>query len=78
MIAWVVMFSSDPRRATPSGPPFAQFWCNVTPLDATLTRPPVSVDSKPLTENLSPLDATLTKNTGEGGVMVNGTDRADG
>jgi hypothetical protein len=34
------------------------------PLDATLMRIPVTVDSKRLTEKLSPLDATLTKNTG--------------
>jgi hypothetical protein len=45
----------------------------VTSLDATLTRPPVSVDSKPLTGTLSLLDATLTKNRGEGAVIVNQT-----
>jgi hypothetical protein len=33
-------------------------------LDATLTRHPISVHSKRLTENLTPLDATLTKNRG--------------
>ena len=39
-----------------------------SPLEATLRRILVSVDSKWLTEKLSPLDATLTKNTG-GGVL---------
>jgi hypothetical protein len=38
----------------------------VSPLFATLTRPPTSVHSKGLTRNLSPLDATLTRNRGEG------------
>src|SRR6266849_7429043 len=36
------------------------------PLEATLTQPPISVDSKLLTGTLNPLDATLTKNKGEG------------
>ena len=44
----------------------AQFRCNVTLLDATLTRHLVSVASKGLTEMLSPLDATLMKTRGEG------------
>ena len=34
----------------------------VTLVEATLTQPPVNVDSKQLIDNLSPLDATLTKN----------------
>jgi hypothetical protein len=37
-----------------------------TPLAATLTKLPVSVDSKELTQMATPLDATLTKNTGWG------------
>jgi hypothetical protein len=36
------------------------------PLDATLMRVLLSVDSKRLREKLNPLDATLTKNQGEG------------
>src|SRR5713226_284112 len=47
-------------------PGFAQFQCNVTLLDATLTRHLVSVASKGLTEMLSPLDATLMKKQGGG------------
>jgi hypothetical protein len=37
-------------------------------LESTLTQPPTTVDSKPLTTTLSPLSATLTKNMG-GGLM---------
>jgi hypothetical protein len=37
-----------------------------SPLEATLTRMPISVHSKEFTGNLTPLDATLTKNTGGG------------
>ncbi len=48
-----------------------QFWCNVSPLAATLIVPPVSVANKRLTAWLNPLDATLTKNRGRGAVMVN-------
>jgi hypothetical protein len=33
-------------------------------LESTLTQPPITVDSKPLTTILSPLSATLTKNRG--------------
>jgi hypothetical protein len=40
-------------------------------LEATLTRHPISVHSKGLTENLTPLDATLTRNWGEGGTSFN-------
>src|SRR6266852_6614579 len=35
-----------------------------SPLESTLTQPPTTVDSKPLTTTLSPLSATLTKNIG--------------
>ncbi len=42
----------------------AQFWCNVSPLDATLLRPLLCVASKGLARYLSSLDATLTKNIG--------------
>jgi hypothetical protein len=45
---------------------FAQFLCNLSPLDATLIDVSASVDSKPLTRTLSSLDATLTKNRGVG------------
>ena len=31
MIGLVVIFSFDPRRAAPSAPHFAQFWCNISP-----------------------------------------------
>jgi len=41
----------------------------LSPLSATLTRIPVSVDSKGLTGKLSSLDATLTKNTGVGAIL---------
>jgi len=44
----------------------AQFWCNISPLDATLPRPLVCVANKGLAQYLSPLDATLTKTTGWG------------
>jgi hypothetical protein len=37
-----------------------------SPLDATLTSIPVTVDSKQLTGKLSPLESALTQNTGEG------------
>src|SRR5713226_6892755 len=47
-------------------PRLAQFWCNVSPLAATLIVPPVSVANKRLTAWLNPLDATLTKNRGVG------------
>jgi hypothetical protein len=43
---------------------FAQFWCTVSPLDATLLRPLLCVASKGLAQYLSSLDATLTKNIG--------------
>jgi hypothetical protein len=42
----------------------AQFWCNVSPLDATLLRPLLCVANKELAQYLSFLDATLTKNIG--------------
>ena len=61
----------DPIRGAKDQPGSAQFRCNVTLLDATLTRHLVSVASKGLTEMLSPLDATLTQNKGVGDVMVN-------
>jgi hypothetical protein len=47
---------------------FAQFWCNLTPLDATLLSHLVCVASKELAQYLSSLDATLAKNIGGGGV----------
>src|SRR5258708_2221181 len=43
---------------------FAQFWCNPSPLDATLLSPLLCVASKGLAQYLSPVDATLTKNIG--------------
>jgi len=42
----------------------AQFWCNLSPLDATLLSPLLCVASKGLAQYLSPVDATLTKNRG--------------
>src|SRR5712664_2176125 len=45
---------------------FAQFWCNLTPLDATLLSPLLCVANKELAQYLSSLDATLTKNMGVG------------
>jgi hypothetical protein len=47
----------------------AQFWCNVSPLDATLLSLLVCVANKELTQYLSLLDATLTKNIGGGGSL---------
>ncbi len=47
---------------------FAQFWCNPSPLDATLLSPLLCVAFKGLAQDLSSLDATLTKNIGGGGV----------
>ncbi len=44
----------------------AQFWCNVSPLDATLLDPLVCVANKEVAQYLSPVDATLTKNRGVG------------
>src|SRR5712664_506962 len=43
---------------------FAQFWCNLSPLDATLLSPLLCVAFKGLAQDLSSLDATLTKNIG--------------
>jgi hypothetical protein len=45
----------------------AQFWCNLSPLDAILLRPLLCVANKELAQYLSPLDATLTKNIGRVG-----------
>jgi hypothetical protein len=42
------------------------FVLSLSLLDATLTRHPISVHSKGLTEKVTPLDATLTKNGGRG------------
>ncbi len=44
----------------------AQFWCNVSPLDATLLDLLVCVANKGLAQYLSAVDATLTKNRGVG------------
>src|SRR5713101_1616515 len=48
----------------------AQFWCNLSPLDATLLDPLVCVADKGLARYLSPVDATLTKKTGGGGSIL--------
>jgi hypothetical protein len=45
-----------------------------SPLSATLTDMPLSVDSKRLTEKLNPLDATLTKNRGRGHILPQSPD----
>jgi hypothetical protein len=58
---------SDP--AAKDHPRFAQFWCNITPLDATLLDFLVCVANKGLTEALTLLVATLTQNTGGSGVL---------
>src|SRR6202165_1513465 len=44
----------------------AQFWCNISPLAATLMGLPASVANKRLTAWLNPLDATFTKFRGVG------------
>jgi hypothetical protein len=44
----------------------AQFWCNLSSLDATLVSPLLCVADKGLARYLSPVDATLTKNRGVG------------
>ena len=44
--------------------PLATSRSPLTPLSATLTKMPISVDSKGFTGKLNPLDATLTKNRG--------------
>jgi hypothetical protein len=48
----------------------AQFWCNLSPLDATLLRPLLCVANKELARYLSSLDATLTRNIGGWGVLL--------
>src|SRR5260370_42552401 len=53
--------TADPHFAR-----FTQFWCNLSPLDATLLSPLLSVANKELAQYLSPLNATLTKNMGGG------------
>jgi len=45
----------------------AQFWCNLSPLNATLLSSLLCVANKALAQHLSPLDATFTKNIGGGG-----------
>ena len=45
----------------------AQFWCNLSPLDATLLSPLLCVANKELAQHLSLLDATFTKDIGDGG-----------
>jgi len=45
----------------------AQFWCNLSPLNATLLSSLLCVANKELAQHLSPLDATFTKNIGGGG-----------
>src|SRR5260370_15371844 len=44
--------------------------CRGSQQSPTLTHPPATVDSKPLTETLSPLDATLTKSRREGSRLL--------
>jgi hypothetical protein len=48
-------------------PVFTRNRPTLSPLEATLTRMLISVDSKWFTRNLSPLDATLTKTPGGAG-----------
>ena len=66
------------RRAVPLTAPtadprplrLAQFWCNLSPLAATLMSRLVCVANKELAQYLSPLPATLTKNTPGGRIRV--------
>jgi hypothetical protein len=53
--------STEKQRKCPNS---AQFWCNLSPLDATLLSLLLCVANKELAQYLSPLNATLTKNTG--------------
>ncbi len=52
------------RKKQRKCPNSAQFWCNISPLDATLLSPLLCVANKELAQYLSPLNATLTKNIG--------------
>src|ERR1700690_4418711 len=61
--------SQAPPPAPSHPPENAQFWINLSPLNATLLSPLLCVANKDLTRYLSPLDATLTKNTGARGVL---------
>jgi hypothetical protein len=64
----VVRILSDHRESKSSSPDSA---LPLSLLDATLTRHPISVHSKGLTEALTSLDATLTKNGGREIVIAN-------
>src|SRR5216683_3559761 len=57
------------RKKQRKCPHFAQFWCNLSTLDATLPSHPLCVANKGLVQYLSLLDATLTK-TGGGGLVA--------
>ncbi len=48
----------------------AQFWCNLSLLDATLPSPLLCVANKGVAQYLSPVDATLTKNRGWGPILA--------
>jgi hypothetical protein len=52
------------RKKQRKCPNSAQFWCNLSCLDATLVSPLLCVANKELAEYLSLLNATLTKNIG--------------
>ena len=53
-------------RALPDAPSEALLPAHelINPLETTLTKPPVNIDSKQLTQTLNPLNATPTKITG--------------
>src|SRR5260370_9005866 len=55
--------STEKQRKCPNS---AQFWCNLSPLDATLLSPLLTVANKELAQYISTLNATLAKNMGGG------------
>src|SRR5712691_1985091 len=67
------LFASSPNMEAAFSAPF---WCNASPLDATLPSALACIANKGFREIVSPLDATLTKNRGVGPVMVNQTSYA--
>src|SRR6266404_1322997 len=57
---------TPPKSSHPTSLLYRQQSAPISPLAATLMRPPVSVANKRLTRYLSPLDSALTKNRGSG------------
>src|SRR5271168_4550131 len=58
----IVAFSFGPRG--PQGTQHPELFLPLSLLDATLAKPPISIDSKRLMKYLTSLNATLTKNRG--------------